>query len=332
MFTLSELESVLPLVRAIVPPTLQYAWPLLKARTGVEVVVKHENHTSIGAFKVRGGIVYFNRLKRDRPQVQGIVTATRGNHGQSLAFAGARAGIAVTIVVPRGNSIEKNAAMRSLGAELIEYGRDFDEAKEHAVQIAAQRGDEYAPSFHRDFVVGVATYAHELFTAVDELDTVYVPIGLGSGICGVIGTRDVLGRKTRIVGVVAEADFPRTSLRNSYRGIIAARAQGLMIGIEFGPPQSMKLKASWRALEAAKEGLFCQVITMPLFKEHKILSQVAGHAGHTIKLLPSLVISGADCEWIVSAFDSVLTDSERVPGAIWSLGKAFVGHTIRASA
>jgi threonine dehydratase len=215
MFTLSELESVLPLVHASVPPTLQYAWPLLKARSGVEVVVKHENHTSIGAFKVRGGIVYFNRLKRDRPQVQGIVTATRGNHGQSLAFAGAHAGVAVTIVVPHGNSIEKNAAMRSLDAELIEHGRDFDEAKEQAARIAAERGLEYAPSFHRDFVVGVATYAHELFTAVDDLDTVYVPIGLGSGICGVIGTRDLLGRKTRIVGVVAQG-------ANTYAWSVAA--------------------------------------------------------------------------------------------------------------
>src|SRR6516164_8452512 len=203
MFTLPELESVIPLVRASVPPTPQYAWPLLKERTGVEVVVKHENHTPIGAFKVRGGFVYFDRFKRARPQVQGIATATRGNHGQSLAFAGARAGIAVTIVVPNGNSIEKNAAMRSLGAELIEYGRDFDEAKDQAVRIAVERGLEFAPSFHRDFVVGVATYAHELFMAVGDLDTVYVPIGLGSGICGVIGTRDALGRKTRVVGVVA---------------------------------------------------------------------------------------------------------------------------------
>ena len=169
----------------------------------MEVVVKHENHTPIGAFKVRGGIVYFDRLKRARPQVQGIATATRGNHGQSLAFAGARVGVAVSIVVPRGNSIEKNAAMRSLGAELIEYGRDFDEARDQAVRIAAERGLEFAPSFHRDFVVGVATYAHELFMAVGDLDTVYVPIGLGSGICGVIGTRDALGRKTRVVGVVA---------------------------------------------------------------------------------------------------------------------------------
>ena len=205
MFTLAELENVLPLVRASVPSTPQYAWPLLKALTGVEVVVKHENHTPIGAFKVRGGIVYFDRLKRERPQVTGIITATRGNHGQSLAFAGAQAGIAVTIVVPHGNSIEKNIAMQSFGAKLIEHGRDFDDAKEEAIRVAAQRGLEYAPSFHRDFVIGVATYAYELFTTVDDLDTVYVPIGLGSGICGVIGTRDAFGLRTKIVGVVSTA-------------------------------------------------------------------------------------------------------------------------------
>ena len=215
MFTLAELEAAVPLVRASVPPTPQYAWPLLKARTGVEVVVKHENHTPIGAFKVRGGIVYFDRLKRERPQVRGIVTATRGNHGQSLAFAGARAGVAVTIVVPHGNSTEKNAAMRALGAELIEHGRDFDDAKEQAVRIAAERGLECAPSFHRDFVVGVATYAHELFAADGELDSVYVPIGLGSGICGLIGARDALGRNVGIVGVVAAS-------ANTYRLSVAA--------------------------------------------------------------------------------------------------------------
>jgi threonine dehydratase len=203
MFTLAELEGVMPIVRASVPPTLQYAWPLLRAHTGVEVVVKHENHTPIGAFKVRGGLVYCDRMKRERPQVKGIVTATRGNHGQSLAFSGARAGIGVTIVVPYGNSSEKNGAMRALGAELIEHGRDFDEAKEQAVRIAAERSMEFAPSFHRDFVIGVATYGHELFTTVDEIDTVYVPIGLGSGICGVIGMRDLLGCKTKIVGVIA---------------------------------------------------------------------------------------------------------------------------------
>jgi threonine dehydratase len=205
MFSLAELESVIALVRQSVPPTPQYAWPLLKQRLGIEVVVKHENHTPIGSFKVRGGIVYFDRLKRERPAVRGIISATRGNHGQSLAFAGGRAGVAVTIVVPRGNATEKNAAMRSLGAELIEHGGDFDDAREHAERIAAERGLEFAPSFHRDLVLGVATYGHELLTSVADIDTVYVPIGLGSGICGVIGVRDALGLRTRIVGVVAEA-------------------------------------------------------------------------------------------------------------------------------
>jgi threonine dehydratase len=204
MFTLAELEDVIPLVRATVPPTPQYAWPLLKVRTGVEVIVKHENHTPIGAFKLRGGIVYFDRLKRERPGVKGVITATRGNHGQSLAYAGASAGLAVTIVVPHGNSSEKNAAMRAFGAELIEQGSDFDEAKQAAIRFAAERGLAYAPSFDRDLVVGVATYAHELFSAFRDLDTVYVPIGLGSGICGLIGTRDALGLKTNIVGVVSE--------------------------------------------------------------------------------------------------------------------------------
>src|SRR3974377_1281708 len=186
MFTGTELEDVIPLVRECVPPTPQYAWPLLKALTGVDVIVKHENHTPIGAFKVRGGLVYLSRAKRERPQLKGVISATRGNHGQSLAFAGRRTGVPVTIVVPHGNSTEKNAAMRALGAELVEHGYDFDEAREHAMTLAAERGLEFAPSFHRDLVTGVATYAHELFTAVEELDTVYSPIGLGSGICPLI--------------------------------------------------------------------------------------------------------------------------------------------------
>jgi threonine dehydratase len=204
MFTLAELQEVLPVVRAAVPATPQYAWPLLKARSGASVIVKHENHTPVGAFKVRGGLTYFDRLRRTRPQAKGVVTATRGNHGQSLAFAGARAGIPVVIVVPHGNSSEKNAAMRAFGAELLEHGRDFDEAKEHARDVASQRGYEFGPSFHRDLIIGVATYAYELLTAFTDLDTVYVPIGMGSGICGLIGARNALGLKTRIVGVVAE--------------------------------------------------------------------------------------------------------------------------------
>jgi threonine dehydratase len=213
MFTRAELEAVLPLVHAAVPPTPQFAWPLLKARTGVDVVVKHENHTPTGAFKVRGGIVYADRLRRERPQVRGVVTATRGNHGQSLAFACARAGVPCTVVVPFGNSTEKNAAMRAFGAELIEHGRDFDEARERAVEIAAERGYEYGKSFDKDLVLGVATYAYELFTAEPALDAVFVPIGLGSGICGMIGARDALGHKAKVFGVVSErANTYRLSL------------------------------------------------------------------------------------------------------------------------
>ena len=204
LFKLAEVESVLPVVRAAVPPTPQYAWPQLGAHTGADVIVKHEGHTPVGAFKVRGGLVYVDRLRRGRPQVAGIATATRGNHGQSLAFAGRRAGLGVAIVVPHGNSVEKNAAMRAFGAELIEFGRDFDEAKAQVAAIAGERGYEPTPSFHRDLVVGVATYAWEFFTAFGDLDTVYVPIGLGSGICGVIGMRDALGLGTAVVGVVAQ--------------------------------------------------------------------------------------------------------------------------------
>jgi threonine dehydratase len=204
LFSLAEVEAALPIVRAVVPPTPQFAWPQLAELTGAEVFVKHENHTPTGAFKLRGGLVYVDRLKRARPQAVGIATATRGNHGQSFALAGGRAGLRVAIVVPHGNSVEKNAAMRGFGADLIEHGLDFDEAKEHAATIARERGYEFTPSFHRDLVIGVATYAHELFGAIADLDTVYVPIGLGSGICGVIGMRDALGLSTRIVGVVAE--------------------------------------------------------------------------------------------------------------------------------
>jgi threonine dehydratase len=204
LFSLAEVEAALPVVRTAVPATPHYAWPQLAALTGAEVVVKHENHTPIGAFKLRGGLVYMDRLKRARAQVTGIVSATRGNHGQSLAYAGARAGFSVAIVVPHGNSVEKNAAMRGFGAELIEHGRDFDEAKEHAATIAQGNGYEFVPSFHRDLVVGVATYALEFLGGIADFDTVYVPIGLGSGICGMIGVRDALGLKTKVVGVVAE--------------------------------------------------------------------------------------------------------------------------------
>lgn len=208
MFDLPALEAAARLVHAVFPPTQQYAWPLLAARTGCEVWVKHENHTPTGAFKVRGGLVYMERLKQGRPSgLRGIVSATRGNHGQSLAYAGARHGVPVTIVVPHGNSVEKNAAMRAFGARLVEHGHDFDAARDEALRIAEAEGLEFAPSFAPALVLGVATYALEFFRAAPRLDTLYVPIGLGSGICGCIMARDLLGLSTEVVGVQStEAD------------------------------------------------------------------------------------------------------------------------------
>src|SRR5579872_2744962 len=203
MFSLSELETALSLVHESFPGTPQYAWPLLAERTGADVWVKHENHTPTGAFKLRGGLIYAERLRRERPHVRGIVSATRGNHGQSLAWAGRRYGVSVTVVVPHGNSVEKNAAMRAFGARLIEQGDDFESAREAAARIASAEGLEFAPSFAPDLVKGVATYALELFRGAPPLDALYVPIGLGSGICGAILTRDLLGLRTEIIGVQA---------------------------------------------------------------------------------------------------------------------------------
>jgi threonine dehydratase len=187
-----------------VPPTAFYAWPLLAQRTGALVWVKHENHTPIGAFKVRGGIVYLDALRRSPARLNGVVTATRGNHGQSIALAAASVGLPCSIFVPSGNSREKNAAMRAFGAELNVAGADFDESREHAARFATERGYHYVPSFHADLVKGVATYALEMFTARPDLHGVYVPIGMGSGICGLITVRDLLGLDTEIIGVVAE--------------------------------------------------------------------------------------------------------------------------------
>jgi threonine dehydratase len=186
-------------------PTPQQRWPLLDARCGTAVWVKHENQTPVGAFKVRGGLVYFDHLRRTQPNVEGVVAATRGNHGQSVAFAAARYGIRAAVVVPHGNSVTKNAAMRALGAELIERGHDFQAALEAGEDIAAQRGWHMVPSFHELLVHGVASYSLELLRAVPALDVLYVPIGLGSGICGTIAARDALGLKLRIVGVVSAA-------------------------------------------------------------------------------------------------------------------------------
>jgi threonine dehydratase len=202
-FTLEELRAAAERVHREMAPTPQFAWPLLGQRLGCEVWAKHENHTPTGAFKARGAITYIDWLKREHPDVPGIITATRGNHGQSQTRAAVAAGLEAVILVPHGNSVEKNRAMRGFGAELIEHGSDFDEARVEAMRLSEERGLWPVPAFHKELVRGVATYGLELFDAAGELDTVYVPIGCGSGICGTTAARDALGLGTEIVGVVA---------------------------------------------------------------------------------------------------------------------------------
>jgi threonine dehydratase len=204
LFSLDELETATTIVRGFVPQTPAYAWPLLRQRLGIEVIVKHENHTPTGSFKARGGLVYVEALQRRVRPINGLVTATRGNHGQSIAVAARRSGLPCIVVVPEGNSSEKNAAMQAFGAELVTAGNDFDESRAVAAGIERDHGYHLIPAFHRDLAKGVATYAHELLTAWSDLDTVYVPIGMGTGICGLITVRNLLGLSTEIVGVVAD--------------------------------------------------------------------------------------------------------------------------------
>ncbi len=210
-FDMTECELAAELVHRVLPPTPQYAWPKLARRAGCTVWVKHENHTPTGAFKVRGGLVYLDRLRHADPKIKGVITATRGNHGQSIAFAAARTGIPATIYVPQGNSPDQNSAIAAFGARIVEFGRDFDEAKHEAFRVAAAEGLHFVPSFHRNLVLGVASYALELFRSVGTLDAVYVGVGMGSGIAGLIAVRDLLGLKTEIVAAGA-AKAPATAL------------------------------------------------------------------------------------------------------------------------
>jgi threonine dehydratase len=229
MSDLQTLQEAAAFIHRSVPPTPQYCWPLLSRRIGADLWVKHENHTPIGAFKIRGGLVYLDAVRRAEPSLRGVVTATTGNHGQSIALAATRLGIAATIVAPHGNSIEKNRAMQAFGAWLVEAGHDFQAAFEHATALAGREKLHFVPSYHPLLVRGVASYALELLGAVPGLDVVYVPIGLGSGISGVIAARDALGLRTEIVGVVA-AGAPTYALSFAARRPIATNTVDTMAG------------------------------------------------------------------------------------------------------
>jgi len=244
--TLEQLEQAARIVYEAMPPTPQYVWPLLCERLDCEVWIKHENHSPTGAFKVRGGLVYFRDLSEQSRRPAGVISATRGNHGISVGFAARRYGIATSLVVPHGNSVEKNAAMRALGVELIEHGEDFQTAREHAARLATQRGLVMVPSFHPLLVQGVATYSLEFFRAVPNLDVAYVPIGLGSGICGMIAARQALGLKTQIVGVVSEQAPAYALSFDQHRPVEHGVSTRLADGMACRTPEPEALEILWR--------------------------------------------------------------------------------------
>jgi len=246
--SLETLESAAAIVYETMAPTPQYAWPLLKSAVGAQIWVKHENHTPIGAFKLRGGLVYFRDFSQHSGHAAGVISATRGNHGQSVGYAARKYGIPATIVVPHGNSLEKNAAMRALGVELIEHGDDFQTARERAAWIAQQRGLHNVPSFHPLLVQGVASYSLELLRAVPDLDVVYVPIGLGSGVCGMIAARNALGHRAEIVGVVSE-QAPAYALSFEQRRVVEHPVTTQIAdGMACRTPEPQALEILWRHL------------------------------------------------------------------------------------
>jgi threonine dehydratase len=243
--SLAQIRDAQTIVYRSMPPTPQYSWPLVNERLGAEVWIKHENHTPVGAFKLRGALVYMDWLKRAAPGLAGVVAATRGNHGQGVAMAARLAGLKAVIVVPHGNSHEKNRAMAAQGAELVEHGHDFQESLEFAGTLAQERGFTMVDSFHERLVMGTATYALELFEAAPKLDVVYVPIGLGSSICGVAATRNALGLTTEIVGVVA-AESPSYALSFKAKKVIDAPSRtAIADGLACRTPNPIAMEVIW---------------------------------------------------------------------------------------
>ena len=243
--TLEEIETAQAVVYASMPPTPQYTWPLLNQRAGTEVWVKHENHSPVGAFKLRGALVYAAWLRESQPGVTTLVAATRGNHGQGVAMASRLLGLQAVIVVPYGNSREKNLAMQAQGAELIEFGEDFQASLEYAAELAARPGHAMVESFHPRLVMGTATYALEFLRNAPPLATVYVPIGLGSSICGMSSARNALGLKTEIVGVVA-ASSPSYLLSYRERRVVEAPSRTRIAdGLACRLPNANAMEAIW---------------------------------------------------------------------------------------
>lgn len=295
--TLAQIEEAQKIVYRHMPPTPQYSWPLLNERltntrerrevptegrleAPVEAWIKHENHSPVGAFKIRGALVYGEWLKQTQPGMKGVVAATRGNHGQGVAMAARLLGVKAMIVVPEGNSKEKNRAMAAQGAELIEHGHDFQESLEYAQKLAVERGLVMIDSFHERLVMGTATYAMELFKGVPGLDRVYVPIGLGSSICGVSAARNALGLKTEIVGVVA-AGSPSYALSFRERKVVTAPAKTIADGLACRVPDATAMEAIWENVARVAEVSEAEIAgaMRALYQDTHNLAEGAGAAG-----------------------------------------------------
>jgi threonine dehydratase len=264
--SLAQIREAQDFLCRYMPPTPQYSWPLINERLGAEVWIKHENHTPVGAFKVRGALIYTHWLRQTQPALKGVVAATRGNHGQGVAMAARLHEIECVIVVPYGNSIEKNRAMKAQGAELVEHGQDFQESLEFARALAEERGLVMVDSFHERLVMGTATYAMELFEAAPPLDRVYVPVGLGSSICGVSAARNALGLATEIVGVVA-SQSPSYARSFAEHRIVEAPARTLIAdGLACRTPNPTAMEIIWRNaarfVEVAEAEIECAMRTL----------------------------------------------------------------------
>ena len=320
MIDKATIEAAAEVVYETMTPTPQICWPLLSERTDCEVWVKHENHTPIGAFKVRGGLTYVRHVKETAPKVTKLVAATRGNHGQSIALAARNNGYEAVICVPRGNSLEKNAAMRAFGGTLIEHGGDFEESFEHARSLADNENAAMVPSFHSSLVSGVSTYGWELFHNAPDLDTVYVPIGLGSGICGVMAARDALGLKTKVVGVVAE-NAATYALSFEAGGPVPTNsaitmADGLACRIPHPEALDLILAGAERIVTVTEAEI--QAAIRAYYRDTHNLSEGAGavalaallkekdtHAGRRV----GLILSGGNID--LEKFRAILGDAER---------------------
>lgn len=315
--TIDEIRAAGELIYSVMPPTPQFVWPLLSQRLGTELWMKHENHTPTGAFKARTALVYASELFRTKSHITGLVTATRGNHGQSVALAARRFGVTAHIVVPRGNSAEKNAAMRAQGGVLIEFGDDYQESKEHAQNLAAERGWQFVPSYHRDIVRGVATYWLEFFSTVPNLDVVYVPIGQGSGICSCAAVRNELNLKTEIVGVVAQGAPAYALSFEAGRKIAAAvttlLADGMACRVPDDASLAVVLQNVQRIVQVSEEEIRCAM--KAIFTDTHNVAEGAGAAGLAAALKDKSALSSKRVGTVITGgnvdhdvFARVLTD------------------------